>query len=74
MHFACWITKSTDAHSEYVILIHLHGNNEYADVISTLLALLVLKQVLHIVTTVLLVCSLHRIPHIYRFLTTVSRR
>jgi hypothetical protein len=28
MRFACWITKATDAHSEYVILL-LHGNNGY---------------------------------------------
>ena len=27
-HFASWITKATNAHSEYVILL-LHGNNGY---------------------------------------------
>jgi hypothetical protein len=30
MRFACWITKATDTHSEYVILI-FHGNNGYAN-------------------------------------------
>jgi hypothetical protein len=29
MCFACWITKATDTHSEYVIL-PFHGNNGYA--------------------------------------------
>ena len=27
MHFACWITEATVAHSEYVILIAFAGNN-----------------------------------------------
>jgi hypothetical protein len=31
MRFACWITKTTDIHSEYVILIAFHGNNGYAN-------------------------------------------
>jgi hypothetical protein len=26
MRFACWITKATDTHSEYVILLVFHGN------------------------------------------------
>jgi len=30
MRFACWITKATKAHSEYVILI-FHGNKGYAN-------------------------------------------
>ena len=30
MRFACWITKATDTHSEYVIL-HFHGNSIYAN-------------------------------------------
>jgi hypothetical protein len=30
MRFPCWITKATDTHSEYVILL-LHGNNGYAN-------------------------------------------
>jgi hypothetical protein len=28
-HFACWITKATDTHSECVRLMLFHGNNEY---------------------------------------------
>jgi hypothetical protein len=31
MRFACWITKTTDTHSEYIILIAFHGKNGYAD-------------------------------------------
>jgi hypothetical protein len=31
MHFACWLTKATDTHSEYVTLIVVHGNNGYAN-------------------------------------------
>jgi len=32
MRIACWITKVTDTHSEYLLLIDfLHGNNGYAD-------------------------------------------
>ena len=37
MHFACWITKATDTHtqththSEYVILTALHDNDSYAN-------------------------------------------
>jgi hypothetical protein len=31
MRFACWITKATDTHSEYVIFIAFHGNNCYAN-------------------------------------------
>jgi hypothetical protein len=32
MRFACWITKATDTHSEYVICIaFFHGNNGYAN-------------------------------------------
>jgi hypothetical protein len=27
MCFACWITRATNPHSEYVILIVLYGNN-----------------------------------------------
>jgi hypothetical protein len=30
MRFACWITKATDTHSEYVIRL-CHGNNGYAN-------------------------------------------
>jgi hypothetical protein len=30
MHFACWITKATDTHSEYAILLQ-HRNNGYAN-------------------------------------------
>jgi hypothetical protein len=30
MRFACWVTKATDTHSEYVILL-LHGNSGYAN-------------------------------------------
>jgi hypothetical protein len=29
MRIAYWITKATDAHAEYVILIAFHGNNGY---------------------------------------------
>ena len=28
MRFLCWITKATDTHSVYVILLLFHGNNE----------------------------------------------
>jgi hypothetical protein len=31
MRFTCWITKATDTHSEYVILIAFHGSNGYAN-------------------------------------------
>jgi hypothetical protein len=31
MYIACWITKATETHSEYVILISFHGNNGYAN-------------------------------------------
>ena len=31
MRIACWITKATGTHSEYVILISFHGNNGYAN-------------------------------------------
>jgi hypothetical protein len=31
MHFACWITKATNTHSEYVILL-FHVNNDFANV------------------------------------------
>jgi hypothetical protein len=30
MRFACWVTKATDTHSEYVILIAFHRNSSYA--------------------------------------------
>jgi len=30
MRFVCWITKNTDARSEYVILL-FHGNDGYAN-------------------------------------------
>jgi hypothetical protein len=30
MRIACWITKATDTHSKYVILL-FHGENEYAN-------------------------------------------
>ena len=29
MHFACWTTKATDTHSEYVIPIAFHSNIGY---------------------------------------------
>jgi hypothetical protein len=28
MHFACWITKAMNTHTEYVIML-FHGNNGY---------------------------------------------
>jgi hypothetical protein len=31
IRIACWITKATDTHSEYVIHIAFHGNNGYAN-------------------------------------------
>jgi hypothetical protein len=31
MRIACWITKATDTHSEYVILIAFDGKNGYAN-------------------------------------------
>ena len=31
MRFVCWITKATDTHSEYVILL-FHNNSGYANV------------------------------------------
>jgi len=31
MRTACWITKATDTHSEYVILIASHGKNVFED-------------------------------------------
>jgi len=34
MHFACWITKATDTHSEYVInLLLFHSNNGYVNML-----------------------------------------
>jgi hypothetical protein len=32
MRFACCVTKATNPHSEYVILIAFHGNNSYTNV------------------------------------------
>ena len=31
MRFACWTKKTTDSHSEYVILIVFHSNDGYAN-------------------------------------------
>jgi len=31
MRFACWVTKATDKHPEYVIRIAVYGNNGYAN-------------------------------------------
>jgi hypothetical protein len=31
MRFACWVTKATDKHPEYVILIAVYANNGYAN-------------------------------------------
>jgi len=31
IHTACWITKATDTHSEYVIGTVLHSNRCYMD-------------------------------------------
>ena len=31
MRFACWITKATETHSEYIILIAFDGNSGYAN-------------------------------------------
>ena len=31
MPFSCCVTKATDTHSEYVILLALHSNNSYAN-------------------------------------------
>jgi hypothetical protein len=31
MRFACWITKATDTHSQYVMIIVFHGNSGYAN-------------------------------------------
>ena len=31
VRFVCWITKNTDARSEYVILLLFHGNGVYAN-------------------------------------------
>jgi len=31
MRLACWITKVTDTHSEYVNTLHFNGNNVYAN-------------------------------------------
>jgi len=33
MRIACWITKATNTHSEYVILIDCHYNNGYKNVL-----------------------------------------
>jgi hypothetical protein len=49
MRVACWKTKATDTHSEYVILL-FHGNNGYANaprsyIIRTLPLLLFLNKV-----------------------------
>jgi len=30
MRFTSWINKATDTHSDYVILISFHVNNDYA--------------------------------------------
>ena len=49
MRIACWITKATGTHSEYVIIIVFHGNSGYehasqCHVIRTLCVLLLLHQ------------------------------
>jgi len=32
MRIACWLTKATDTHIDYVILIAFYGNDDYATV------------------------------------------
>ena len=32
MHIVCWLTKATDTHSDYVILIAFPGKNDYTNV------------------------------------------
>ena len=32
LHFACYITNTTDTHSEYDIRLAVHGNNDYTKV------------------------------------------
>ena len=31
MRFACWVTKTIDTHSDYVIITVFHGKNGYAN-------------------------------------------
>jgi hypothetical protein len=52
MHLACWMTKDTDTHSEYVTLIAFPRNSGYAKesqcyVIRTLTVLLFIASELH---------------------------
>jgi hypothetical protein len=49
VRFACWITKATDTHSEYVILFPFHDSNGYSNgplynVIRTLCVVLTLTR------------------------------
>jgi hypothetical protein len=51
MNIECWITKDTDTHSEYVILVAFHSNNGctnalqcYVRLILTLFSYLVANQ------------------------------
>jgi hypothetical protein len=37
MHFACWVTKATDTHSEYIILIAFPQQQWLRERVSTLL-------------------------------------
>jgi len=51
MRVACWITKITDTHSEYVIglLLLFHGNNGYANAPQYYVIVPVLNQASHCV-------------------------
>jgi hypothetical protein len=67
MRFACWITKATNTHSEYVILIAFHVKNDYANapqcyVILTLHVLLTVHFSLSVASDFKLCSSFIHIP------------
>jgi len=31
IHIACWVTKTTETHSDYVYVLLFHGNNIYVN-------------------------------------------
>jgi hypothetical protein len=65
MHTACWISKATDRHSEYVILIAFYGNNGYANAPQYYV-------IVHCLSCSIYVTSLHKVwPQQIRLQATV---
>jgi hypothetical protein len=72
MRVACWITKTTDTHSEYVILLLFHGKSGYANVPQCFVTCTLLIF-LHFYTFRLLkIMKVMMICHYYLFNNSVS--